>query len=81
MYSWDFPTKALYYWLHINLGKGEKKVNLLRGPLALSLSPPPPPPSISLSRFLLRFFMLMKFAPIRSRWLNTKQPYGERVYT
>ena len=55
MYSWDFPTKALYYWLHINLGKGEKKVNLLRGPFSLSLSSPPLPLHLSLTIFAMFF--------------------------
>ena len=55
MYSWDFPTKALYYWLRINLSKGEKKVNLLRGPFSLSPFLPPPSPSISLMIFVMFF--------------------------
>lgn len=86
MYSWDFPTKALYYWLHINLGKGEKKVNLLRGPLALSLSPPPLPPP-SLSRFLLFFHAHeirsypVTLAQYQEAVWGTSLHLGIRVYT
>lgn len=88
MYSWDFPTKALYYWLHINLGKGEKKVNLLRGPFSLSLSPSsPPPPSISLTIFVM-FFHAHEIRPYpvtlaqyQAAVWGTSLHLGIRVYT